>query len=189
MIPLGHRFRDALDLALEAHAHQVRKGTGVPYVSHLLQVVGIALEHGADEDVAIAAVLHDAVEDTPVTVGELRERFGERVATIVDGCSDAEGPGQKPPWKERKLRYLEHLRHADADASLVSGADKLHNARSILADLRTLGPALWDRFNASRDEILWYYGEIVKALADGPAPRALVEELGLVVEELRGAAF
>ena len=140
---LTQRYADALQLAWKLHDGHVRKGTAISYVSHLLAVSSIALEHGATEDEAIAALLHDAVEDAggKPTLDMIQARFGQAVADVVDGCTDAyEEP--KPLWRPRKEAYLAHLATASPSVRLVSNSDKLHNARSILSDLRVLGPAL-----------------------------------------------
>ncbi len=182
---LTARFNEALALALELHSGQKRKGTGVPYASHLLAVASLVLETGGDEESAIAALLHDAVEDCggrPV-LDAIRARFGARVAHIVDGCTDAY-VSPKPPWKERKLQYLEHLgTEADEAVLLVANADKLHNARSVLRDYRAIGEKLWGRFTASRDETLWYYREVSELLARR-RPSVLSDELRRVVADL-----
>ena len=183
---LSSRFDRAVNTARTLHSDQVRKGTSIPYISHLLGVASIALEHGADEDVAIAALLHDAVEDAggAETLQSIRQDFGERVAGIVDECSDTDVV-PKPPWLERKKAYIAHISEASVDALLVSAADKLHNARSILMDLRTHGDAVWDRFNAERDDILWYYRELLgefRRTKQVPAP--LLEELRIVIAEM-----
>lgn len=189
MVPmLSPRFDDALVYASQLHRDQVRKGTHIPYVSHLLAVAAIVLEHGGREDEAIAALLHDAVEDQggSETREAIRERFGEDVAAIVDGCSDADTL-PKPPWDERKKAYVAHVVIAPPSVRLVSAADKLHNARAILADYRQLGETLWDRFNGGRDGTLWYY----RALADAfrsVEPNALSEELDRTVAELEHMA-
>ncbi|HVK88570.1 MAG TPA: HD domain-containing protein [Kofleriaceae bacterium] len=185
---LTNRFTDALALACELHRSQSRKGTQIPYVSHLLAVASIALEHGATEDEAIAAVLHDAVEDQGgrATAALIRERFGNAVAEIVEASSDTDVT-PKPPWKERKQRYLDHLRHAAPSVRLVSAADKLHNARAILSDYRVHGEALWHRFNGGKDGTLWYYRELVNAF-ESHATTPLVTELRRVVVELNQLA-
>jgi (p)ppGpp synthase/HD superfamily hydrolase len=159
---LTDRYREALAYAFDLHRAQIRKGSGVPYVAHLLGVSSLALEHGADEDEAIAALLHDAVEDQGglPTLAEIRRRFGDRVALIVAGCTDADTI-PKPPWRERKERYLAHLLTAAPSVVLVSSCDKLYNARSIAADLRRFGPAVWDRFTGGKDGSLWYYRSLV----------------------------
>ena len=133
---LTARFREALVYAAEKHDGQTVKTTGAPYILHPMQVAGIALEYGADEEQAIAALLHDVLEDTPTTYDEIEKAFGTRVADIVRACSDTEDHEEKGPWKQRKQAYLELLAQKDADTALVSCADKLHNARRIVADLR-----------------------------------------------------
>jgi (p)ppGpp synthase/HD superfamily hydrolase len=156
--PLGARFERALLFATRKHAGQHRKGTTVPYVAHLLSVAGLVLEAGGDEDLAIAALLHDVVEDcggAPM-LREICRRFGKRVADVVDGCTDTD-LDPKPPWRQRKEDYLKHLRTADADTRLVSAADKLHNVRSIVAAYREIGDRVWERFHGKRDGTLWYY--------------------------------
>jgi GTP pyrophosphokinase len=185
---LSKRFEEALVYAARLHAQQVRKGTTVPYLAHLLAVAGIALEHGANEDEAIAALLHDAIEDQggAATREEIRRRFGNNVTSIVEGCTDTDLT-PKPPWKERKEAYLAHLSTASRSVRLVSAADKLHNARTILLDYRTLGESLWDRFRGGKDGTLWYYRSLVEAFqAAGSTP--LVEELARVVSELERLA-
>ncbi len=181
---LSRRYAEAFAYAEALHARQVRKGTNVPYLSHLMSVSALVLEDGGDEDEAIAGLLHDAVEDQGgrPTLEEIQRRFGEKVARIVLACSDSEAE-PKPPWRERKERYVAHIRHADAEVRRVSSADKLHNARSILADYRVIGDALFDRFTASKDETLWYYRSLVEAFRSAGASR-LVLELDLVVTEL-----
>jgi (p)ppGpp synthase/HD superfamily hydrolase len=185
---LTERFEEALAFAARLHRAQLRKGTTIPYVSHLLAVASIALEHGADEDEAIAALLHDAVEDQGGDAArrEIRRRFGERVAGIVDGCTDAETT-PKPPWRERKERYIAHVAEAPPSVRLVSAADKLHNARSILADLRASGGSVWGRFKGGKEGTLWYYRSLVEAFrAHGATP--LVEELARTVAEIERLA-
>ena len=159
---LSSRFEGALILATRLHTNQDRKGARIPYVAHLLAVTALVLEDDGDEDQAIAALLHDAVEDQGgiETLDEIRKHFGERVAHIVEGCSDSfESP--KPPWKERKVNYLRHLREADIDVLRVSLADKLHNAYSILRDLQQHGDVIWERFKGGKDGTLWYYRSLV----------------------------
>ncbi len=188
MTQLGDRFEQALLLATRLHAGQTRKETDIPYVGHLLAVTGMVLENGGDEDTAIAALLHDAIEDQghQITLDDIRARFGDPVADIVAGCTDAT-TYPKPPWRGRKETYLAHLRHASAAERLVSTADKLHNARAILADYRILGEALWSRFNGGREGTLWYYRSLVEALrAAGPTP--LLDELTRVVGEIERLA-
>ncbi len=183
---LTPRFREALTYAAEIHGRQVRKGTGVPYVAHLLSVCALVLEHGGGEDDAIAALLHDAVEDQDVSVDEIRQRWGDTVARIVEGCTDA-FTRPKPPWQERKQRYLAHLRETDARVRRVSCADKLHNARSVVADYRLVGEQVWSRFNAGREPSLWYYRALAAAFMelDGSP---LAQELDRTVTELERLA-
>ena len=185
---LGARFNEAFLFAAEKHASQTRKKTDVPYISHLMSVASLVLEAGGGEDEGVAALLHDVVEDCgghPV-LEEIRERFGDRVANIVEGCTDAYTI-PKPPWKQRKLDYLEVLRRADEDVRLVSAADKLHNVRSILADYRREGDSVWERFSGRRDGTLWYCRAVLDVLRQGKANR-LVDELERVVTELETLA-
>lgn len=190
--PLTSRFDGALAWASELHRHQCRKGSAIPYVAHVMSVSAIVLEHGGDEDEAIAALLHDAAEDCGgwATHDEIRRRFGTRVADIVHGCTDPyETP--KPAWKPRKEEHLERLSQADDSIRLVAAADKLHNARSVLADLRRVGESVWKRFAASRHGTLWYYRAATEALSERPASGgllALLEELDRVVLDLERAA-
>jgi (p)ppGpp synthase/HD superfamily hydrolase len=169
----------------------MRKKTGIPYMAHVMSVCALALEHGADEDVAIAALLHDTVEDSvdgAATQRIIAKHFGERVARIVTACSDAVAiPDKpKPPWRARKDQYLQHLDvDADADVLLVSACDKLHNASSILADLRIDGDVVWQRFTVTDPhEQLWYYTSVVEIL-QRRLPGPLTEELADVVKEIQ----
>lgn len=166
------------------HAGQTRKRTDRPYIGHLLGVTALVLENGGDEDEAIAALLHDAVEDQGgvITLEAIRRRFGERVAKIVEGCTDS-FTTPKPPWRERKEDYLEKLRKAPPDVRLVSAADKLNNAREILRDYRAEGDAVWARFNGGKDGTLWYYRELA-AIFRSAGTSPLVDELSRVVAEL-----
>ncbi len=187
---LTERFEDALVYATRVHSDHVRKGSGVPYVSHLLAVTALVIEAGGDEDEVIAALLHDAVEDRggPQRLEEIRERFGDRVADTVDGCTDGwpdPGTGDKAPWRDRKEAHVATLADPATSRSvrLVSLADKLHNARALVLDYRRLGDGLWERFNAGGDDILWYQRAVADALvAWGDLP--LAEELARVVSEL-----
>lgn len=157
-IELGPRFLRAFSFAAEKHAGQTRKASTIPYIAHLMGVASLVLEAGGDEDLAIAALLHDVVEDcggAPM-LKEVRRRFGSRVAKIVDGCTDAD-TFPKPPWQERKEKYIRRLKTEDADTRLVSAADKLNNVRSILSDYRVIGESVWSRFNGGREGTLWYY--------------------------------
>jgi GTP pyrophosphokinase len=181
---LGPRFERALVYAAQIHADQRRKGTSRPYIAHLLGVTSIVLTHGGDEDEAIAALLHDTVEDHPdkTSFAEIRRRFGPRVAQIVRGCTDS-FTRPKPPWIDRKRAYLAHLRRANSSVSLVSAADKLYNVREILDDLRVHGESVWSRFSATKPQALWYYRQVEKILRRR-SPRPLVAELDCAITEL-----
>jgi (p)ppGpp synthase/HD superfamily hydrolase len=185
---LSARFIDALRFAAEVHAMQRRKRTDRPYIGHLLGVTSIVIEYGGDEDTAIAALLHDAVEDqggAPM-LREIRERFGGRVAHIVDGCTDTDET-PKPPWMERKRRYVERVAKEDREVQLVSAADKLSNARETLHDLRVHGDVVFERFAGKKDGTLWYYRALVAEFRKaGETP--LVQELDRVVTELERLA-
>jgi (p)ppGpp synthase/HD superfamily hydrolase len=183
---LSSRFEGALILATRLHTNQVRKSTRIPYVAHLLAVTALVLEDGGDEDQAIAALLHDAVEDQGgiEILDDIGRRFGERVARIVEGCSDSfESP--KPPWRERKENYLRHLREADIDILRVSLADKLHNACSILRDLQQHGDVIWERFKGGEDGTIWYYRSLVDVFCNNDFS-PMVGELQRVINKIEG---
>jgi len=185
---LSPRFTDALAYAAELHAKQKRKGTEVPYISHLLRVAGIALEHGADEDEAIAALLHDAVEDQPgeSTRQAIRQRFGQRVLQIVEGCSDTD-QHPKPPWRARKEAYLARLATASHSVRLISACDKLDNAWTTLVGCRAFGSSYWSRFRGGRQGTLWYLRSVTEILKTRDRT-PLVDELDRVVTELERVA-
>ncbi len=181
---LGPRLQRAFCYAAEKHAGQTRKRSAVPYLSHLMAVASLVLEAGGDEDMAIAALLHDVVEDSGgmPRLREVRKQFGPRVATIVEGCTDSFGE-PKPEWVERKKDYLREVRHADAETRLVSASDKLHNVRTILADYRQHGEAIWTRFSGKKEGTLWYY----RALSDEyqrQNPNRITRELEIAVSDL-----
>lgn len=184
---LSIRFDDALALASDLHRRQTRKGDDTPYLAHLMTVAACVLEHGGDEDTAIAALLHDAVEDQGgvATAALIRERFGDRVAEMVLHCSDSvtEDAQAKPPWRARKNAYVARLAGADRDVALIVGADKLHNITATLRDLRRDGPATLQRF-AEPDQLAWYYAAVAETLAEHH-DLALVAELRVRVAELR----
>lgn len=163
---LTDRFDDALAYASRIHRDQIRKGADIPYISHLLGVASIALEAGADEDQAIAALLHNAVEDQGglARLKDIRNRYGERVAEIVNHCTDTDIE-PKPPWRARKEAYIESLSHKPAASLLVSLADKTHNAGAIVADLAAHGSVVWERFTGGRDGSLWYYETLADRFA------------------------
>ncbi|MDZ7618489.1 MAG: HD domain-containing protein [Patescibacteria group bacterium] len=184
---LTHRFAEAVTYALELHREQRRKISGVPYAAHLLGAAANVLEYGGSEDEAIAALLHDAIEDQGGTAARraIAERFGEPIAAIVHGCSDADG-SPKPPWQERKEQYIAHLSTASPSIRLVCAADKLHNIRSLAADHRRLGDALWPHFRGGRDGTLWYYRAIVDTLLSVDS-RPIVHELAHAVTQFEMA--
>src|SRR5271165_7125899 len=184
---LGPRLQRAFRYAAEKHDGQTRKQTAVPYLSHLMAVASLVLEAGGDEDMAIAALLHDVVEDCGgrPRLREVRKLFGARVAQIVEGCTDSFGE-PKPEWVGRKKGYLRELKQADAETRLVSASDKLHNVRTILADYRQHGEAIWARFTGKKEGTLWYY----RALSDEyqrRSPNRSARELEIAVAELESA--
>ena len=183
-VKLTERFEQALVYATRLHATQIRKATGVPYISHLLSVTALVLEDGGDENEAIAALLHDAVEDQggAATRAEILKLFGEQIVAIVDGCTEFDSL-PKPPWKERKLRYLEQLHQGSASVRRVALADKLHNARSLLLDYRQQGEVMWSIFGAGREGILWFYHSLISLYRQRNLS-PMVEELTRVIDEL-----
>lgn len=197
---LTSRFEEALVYAARAHWQQIRKvdprddgeaapsrdaASEIPYVAHLLAVTSLVLENGGGEDEAIAALLHDAIEDAGGVArrDDIRARFGDEIVRIVAACSDSDGE-TRAPWRERKERYLAHLAATtDAKVRLVSACDKLHNARAVLSDYAKIGEPLWRRFNGGRDGTVWYY----RSLADEFArrgPPGIADEIGRAVSEL-----
>jgi (p)ppGpp synthase/HD superfamily hydrolase len=184
-------FESALKYASRLHAKQARKGSNAPYISHLLAVAAIALEHGATEKEAIAALLHDAVEDQggQATLDEIRRRYGKRVARIVDAVSDTD-QSPKPPWRERKEAYVERIRSEPYSVRLVVAADKLHNLRDLLSSYRVQGDDLWTQFKGGRDGTLSYYHAVVDALVAAAKPeenqlRAITEEIDRTLAALQ----
>lgn len=177
-------FDDALLFAVDKHRAQARKGSGVPYITHLLSVASLVAEFGGDETQVIAALLHDSIEDQGVTEAELVERFGPGVARIVVACTDAFAR-PKPPWRVRKETHLEHLRVQPPEIKLVVACDKLHNALSIARDLRdpAVGLAVWGRFSMPRADSLWYYRAARDALAEG-WPHRVIGELDDVLRAI-----
>ena len=187
-VKLGPRFRRAFLFAADKHSGQTRKASSIPYIAHLMGVASLVLEFGGNEDMAIAALLHDVVEDcggVPM-LKEVGRRFGPRVAKIVDGCTDSD-TDPKPPWRERKESYLRHLKKANGETRLVSAADKLNNVRSILSDYREVGESIWARFNGGRQGTLWYYRNLLEEFLRHK-PNRLTRELELAVRELEASA-
>ena len=185
MTTLGTRFDEAFRYAREVHASQTRTGTEAPYIGHLMGVTAIVLDDGGSEDEAIAALLHDAAEDQGGRdrLADIRTRFGDAVARIVEDCTDAwESP--KRPWADRKREYVEHARAIPGPSLRVSAADKVHSAYAILRDLRNHGEAVWTRFNAAPDDILSYYEKLVRAFREAGGG-ALVDELDRIVRGIR----
>lgn len=205
---ITEKYRASLLFAAELHNDQIRKGSGIPYLSHLLSVSALVMEYGGTEDEAIAALLHDAIEDQgdPYPGGrtalrhEIESRFGQTVLNIVNGCTDddvfkkpaGDGLGTVAEWKARKTAYMEHIRQESNPAIIrVSCADKLHNARSLLGDYRVIGEDLWTRFRArTRENHHWYYGGLAHNFKNHPVSRSdvgirrLAQELHRVVSEL-----
>ena len=184
MTKLTQRFEQALVYAYRLHAEQIRKATGIPYISHLLSVTALVLEDGGDEDEAIAALLHDAVEDQggKETRAEIYRQFGKQVGVIVDGCTEFDTE-IKPPWHERKQRYLEQLRQGSQQVRRVALADKLHNARSLLHDYRQQGETIWLMFSTGKEGILWFYHSLIE-LYSQTHTSPMLQELARVVGEL-----
>jgi (p)ppGpp synthase/HD superfamily hydrolase len=178
---LSGRFEAGVGYAIEAHGSQTRKGRETTYVSHLLGVASLVLDDGGDEDEAIAALLHDVAEDHGgrARLDDVRLQFGDKVARIVEACTDSWSV-PKEPWIERKTRYVDHARHLAADELRVSVADKVHNAWSILRDLRTIGDRTWDRFQAKPDDVIWYYQSLVRSFREAGG-NPLVDELARIV--------
>lgn len=190
-IPLSTRFDHALLFASQIHREQDRKKSGIPYISHLLGVTSIVLDYGGDEEMGIAALLHDAVEDhggRPM-LKVIEQLFGARVAKMVDGCTDsyAEDPKKKESWERRKFRYLRRIRHEDAETRFVSAADKLYNVRAVLRDLRYDGEIIFTRFSAPKVKTLWYYRSLVREYRAGGIThrlKPLIDDLDRVVTEV-----
>lgn len=186
---LSPRMYEALELAFKLHGHDTRKSSPVPYIAHLLHVCALVLQDGGNEDEAVAALLHDALEDKPEKINEkkIRRRFGEKVLQIVNICTDTpEGfkGGPKPPWRERKDAYLQRVGKEPPTLLRVTIADKIDNARAILADHRRFGDELWKRFNAGKEEVQWYYDASVKAYRKAGVTGPLLKELKQLVGKI-----
>ena len=195
----SERFNEAMAYASRLHAGQRRKGSDTPYIAHLLAVTAIVMEHGATEEEAIAALLHDAVEDQggDAALFEIRQTFGDEIAEMVKGLSDKglaelDAP-HKPSWRPRKERYIARLHTASYSVRLIAAADKLHNARSVLADYRAHGEAVWEKFTGGREDTLWFYRAVLTALQAAAHPdetrlNALLDELAEAVTALEATA-
>ncbi len=188
-MPWSRRVEAALCFAAQLHQDQERKGSGTPYLCHLLAVAALVGESGGSEDEFIAAVLHDAVEDQggAPTLARVRGLFGDAVAEIVAGCTDTDAT-PKPPWRARKEAYIAHLAQASPSVLRVSCADKLHNARAIVADLRKQGDAAWSIFKGGKDGTLWYYRALTEEYRKRGAPAVLLEDLDRAVREMEALA-
>ena len=189
--PLTERYDEALAFAAAHHRQQLRKGSQVPYLSHLLSVSALVLEHGGSESQAIAGLLHDAVEDAPdgqgpAVLAEIAERFGDDVAAIVAVCSDNPNvPGTKPPWEERKRAYVASLATEPVDALLVTACDKIHNGSRIAADVRTYGPDFWTTFGPTREQLHWYYGAVSAVIGERLPGTPVAAALARTVADLQ----
>lgn len=188
---LSTRFGEALVYASEIHIRQLRKGTAVPYISHLLAVTALCLEHGANEEIAIAALLHDSAEDTggQARLDDIKRRFGDQVAFCVEQCSDSltELPSEKTPWRARKEAHLAALAHVPPEVALIVACDKLHNARCTISDLRTANVDFWGKFKGGKAGTLWYLRATAEIVSRSISP-ALANELGRAISEIEQLA-
>jgi len=187
------RFLDALDYAVRLHGTDVKKGTSIPYAAHLLGVCALVLLDGGTEDEAVAALLHDALEDHPAETGReiIAKRFGDKVLAIVDMCTDTPMDykgGPKPPWRQRKSAFLQRLAVEGQSGLRVALADKLDNARSILADYRQAGESVWGRFNAGKQDQLWFFRSLAEVFRSAGARGFLLDEFERTVSELERTA-
>ena len=189
---LSEKFFQAMAYATEAHKTQVRKSTNIAYISHPFGVAALIIEAGGDEDQAIAGLLHDVAEDCggEPRLTEIAELFGERVAKIVRGCSDSlvADEKDKAPWKVRKQTHLDHLKSTDADILIVTAADKTHNARAIATDIQSIGDEVWERFNATEADILWYYDSMYAALRQSGVTSKLLNPLKAAISVMQKGA-
>ena len=190
---LSPRLQDALHYAIRLHGRDARKQSQVPILAHLLSVCALVQQDGGDEDEAIAALLHDVLEDKPreTSPAVLSERFGPRVLALIQLATDTPpdyAGGPKPPWRDRKERYLEHVRHASPSTLRVTIADKVDNVRAILADYQRVGESLWNRFNAGKADQLWYYQSALAAYKEAGFSGPLLDELDHLVGQLVRAA-
>lgn len=179
-------FDEALAFAADVHRHQRRKGSELPYITHLFGVCTLVWQYGGDETQAIAGLLHDSVEDGGAAVlGRIREKFGDRVAGIVNAASDSvtDDPADKAPWRERKERHVEHAAEVSSEAALVIGCDKLHNLTNTVADYERDGAEVFDKFNGGADGTRWYYRAMRDAL-EPKLPAELVKEIDIKLTAL-----
>ena len=185
MIGFSARYDAALTLAARAHRDQLRKGTDIPYIAHPVHVSLILIRHGFDEDLAVAGLLHDVVEDTEVPMEQLAATFGDEVARLVKAVSETKSvDGADLPWEQRKAEKLAHLRTGVPDVAALKAADAIHNARAIVSDFGQVGPAVWTRFKRGADQTAWYYQEILEAVRAKLGDHPIVAELAAVVAEL-----
>jgi (p)ppGpp synthase/HD superfamily hydrolase len=187
---LSPRMIEALELAIKLHGHDTRKKCKVPYLAHVLNVCALVIQDGGDEDEAVAALLHDALEDKPEEINEedINASFGRKVADIVRLCSDTERDfkgGEKGPWRERKERYLNEVKQHDPALLRVTVADKIDNARAIIFDHKHVGDAIWTHFKAGKEDQIWYYSEAMRVYREVGFSGPLLEELDALVEELK----
>ena len=179
------RYDAALVLAARAHRDQLRKGTDIPYIAHPFHVSLLLIRHGFDEDLAVAGLLHDVVEDTDVPIERIAAEFGDLVARLVAAVSETKtADGAELPWEQRKNEKLAHLRAGGPDVAALKAADAIHNIRSIVADFAQVGPAVWGRFKRGADQTAWYYREILEAVRDKLGDHPIVAELAAAVDEL-----
>jgi (p)ppGpp synthase/HD superfamily hydrolase len=188
-VQLSIQYYRAFEYANQWHRDQARKSTTLPYILHPMGVASLVLEAGGDEEQAIAALLHDVPEDCggEIRLTEILEMFGPRVEAMVRGCSDSlvAEKDDKAPWRERKQAHIDHVATADMDTLIVTAADKAHNGRAIATDLQTIGDKVWDRFNASRDDIIWYYSTFYSALEERGVTKALLNPLLTAIEIMK----
>jgi (p)ppGpp synthase/HD superfamily hydrolase len=183
------RYDAALALAARAHRDQLRKGTDLPYIAHPVHVSLILIRHGYGENLAIAGLLHDVVEDTDVPLERIASEFGDVVAQLVAAVSETKmADGEELPWEQRKAEKLAHLLAGSPDVAALKAADAIHNARSISADVRQAGPSVWGRFKRSADQTVWYYREILQGVRAKLGDQPIALELGAAVEELASVA-
>ncbi len=185
-----NRIEEALEVAAQAHHGQFRKGTGTPYISHPYAVGLILMHEGCSEEVVIAGLLHDTVEDTDMTLACIQKRFGETVAEIVDGCSE----DKSLRWRERKAERIEALKSASAEVCLVTCADKLHNLRTVISEYDEIGDLVWERFHGGVEAQGWYYQSILESLRfqrenyiNGTCEDTLQKQLVIIYNQLHQA--